>query len=71
MQGIEQAVVRIGLDRELVPPGLLAAHLGVVPADLERDRDAVARAHREGIRGVEHLAEITGLRHQYFRSIGT
>jgi hypothetical protein len=64
---VEQAVVRVGLDRELVPPRLLAAQLRVVAPDLEREGDLAGRAHLLAVGALEDLAEA----HQYFRSIGT
>ena len=57
VQGVEQPVVGLGLDLELVPPGLLAAELRVVAADLDRQRDLPARAAHRAIGGVEHVAQ--------------
>ena len=70
---VEEPVVGIGLDLELVPPRLLAADLGVVTADPERERDPVRRAGGAEVRALEDLAQAFGCGggHQYFRSMGT
>jgi hypothetical protein len=70
MQRVQQPVVGLGLDLELVPPGLLAVGLGVVAADPQRQRDLVPRARRLEVGPVEDVSELVGRRHQYFRSIG-
>src|SRR5918994_2661032 len=70
VERVEEPVVWFALDRELVPPRLLAAGLGVVAADPERQRDPSTCAGRAAVGCLQDVAETVAVVHQYFRSIG-
>src|ERR687898_3213659 len=70
VERVEEPVVWFALDRELVPPRLLAAGVRVVAADPERQRDPSTCAGRAAGGCLQDVAETLAVVHQYFRSIG-
>jgi hypothetical protein len=69
VQRVEEPVVGLGVDRELVPPGI-RSDVRVVPPDLQRQRNLAPCTHAPAVRIVQHVAQrLFG--HQYFRSMGT
>ncbi len=69
VEDLDEAVERVGLHGELVPPRVLR-DLGVEAADLQREHDrARGRTARAAALGV--LQHVGRGRHQYFLSMGT